>query len=86
MIWVHADLYQCTLFSRILAVVVGGYLTENSSTGFQWGVFHFETIFSSPFLHAAPLTEAIFSFFFEIQLFSMLFDLRFAPNALSTEV
>lgn len=36
-----------------------------------------------PFLRAAPLTVAIY---FEIQLFSMLFDLRFTPNALSTEV
>lgn len=35
MIWVHADLYQCTLFSLFL---LG--LTENSSIGFQWGVFH----------------------------------------------
>lgn len=35
MIWVHADLYQCTLSSRF-----SGPLTENSSIGFQWGVFH----------------------------------------------
>lgn len=36
MIWVHADLYQCTLFSRLF----WGGLSENSSIGFRWGVFH----------------------------------------------
>lgn len=35
MIWIHADLYQCTAFSLPF---LG--LTENSSIGFQWGVFH----------------------------------------------
>lgn len=45
------------------------------------GCLSFETIFSS--LRAVPLTPAIY---FKIQLFSMLFDLRFTPNALSTTV
>lgn len=66
------------------------YLTENSSIGFQRGVFHFETIFffytAGPSCAGAFSTQAIYFsllfifFFFEIQLFSMSFDLRFAPK------
>lgn len=48
MIWVHADLYQCTLFSRFF---LG--LTENSSIGFQWGVFHLRQS-SLPFPTRSP--------------------------------
>lgn len=72
-IWVHADLYHCTL-------LVG--LTENSSIGFRWGVFHLRQS-SLPFPPAASLTAAIY---LETKLFSVLFDLRFPPDASSTEV
>lgn len=47
------------------------------------GCLSFETIFSSL---SCPRPLWRWLFIFEIQLFSMLFDLRFAPNALSTEV
>lgn len=74
--------FMLTFTSAPFSLAFFGALPENSSIGFHWGVFHLRQS-SFPFPTRSPFDG---SYYFGSQLFSVLFDLRFTADALSTEV